>query len=66
MELPGMTENLLGDEEPDYEQKRFQPVVNLEWVNLSSLCILAYVNTKLTSDLTCIPVMMFYINQLIL
>jgi hypothetical protein len=30
MELPGMTESLLGEEEPDYEQKRFQPVVNLE------------------------------------
>jgi hypothetical protein len=30
MELPGMTESLLGEEEPDDEQKRFQPVVNLE------------------------------------
>lgn len=27
-----MTESLLGEEEPEYEQKRFQPVVNLECV----------------------------------
>ena len=30
MELPGVNEHLLGEEEPEYEKKRFQPVVNLE------------------------------------
>jgi hypothetical protein len=35
MELPGMTESLLGEEEPDDQEKRFQPVVNLEYVNNS-------------------------------